>query len=83
LWEISKKVDIEQFGRLDNWDHLVYLTFHDCGWFNDDDWRALVKHAHHFKNLKSLDLSKSPSYNIDGNSITSIKDGEISQFKRL
>jgi hypothetical protein len=55
---MKKRIDLEQFLSFNNWNHLVILSFDCCGWFNDDDWRALVEHAGNFNNLKRLDLSK-------------------------
>jgi hypothetical protein len=38
---------------------IIFVNFRfGCGWFNDDDWRALVEHAGNFNNLKELNLSK-------------------------
>lgn len=48
---------MKQFLRFDNWNHLVVLSFYHCCWFNDDDWKELVKHADNFNNLKWLGLS--------------------------
>jgi hypothetical protein len=50
----KKRIDLKQFLSFNNWNHLVALSFYGCGWFNDDDWRALVEHAGNFNNLKKL-----------------------------
>jgi hypothetical protein len=55
---MDKRIDLEQFVSFNNWNHLVRLSFYECGWFNDDDWRALVEHAGNFNNLKKLSLGK-------------------------
>jgi hypothetical protein len=56
--EIKQRIDLKQFLSFNNWNHLVALSFDDCGWFNNDDWRALVECAANFNNLKKLWLSK-------------------------
>jgi hypothetical protein len=75
---------LEQFLSFNNWNHLVTLSFFYCGWFNDDDWKALVKHAGNFNNLKKLSLGKNFSDLFSGrNEISAIKEGDIEQFKSL
>jgi hypothetical protein len=53
-----KRIDLEQFLSFNNWNHLARLSFWNCDWFNDDDWKALVEHAANFNNLKELGLRK-------------------------
>jgi hypothetical protein len=55
---MRKRIDLEQLLSFNNWNHIVSLKFWVCVWFNDDDWKALVKHAENFKNLKELALCK-------------------------
>jgi hypothetical protein len=48
---MNSRINFKQFFSFDKWDHLVELSFNSCGWFNNDDWRALVEHADNFNNL--------------------------------
>jgi hypothetical protein len=66
-------MDLEQFLSFKNWHHLGKLSFFSCDWFNDDDWKALVKHADNFKNLEWLNL---------GNIFLSIFSCQQSQFNK-
>jgi hypothetical protein len=56
--EIQQRIDLKQLLSFNNWNHLVTLSFFGCGWFNDDDWRALVECAANLNNLKSLWFGK-------------------------
>jgi hypothetical protein len=71
---IQSRFDLKQFLSLNNWNHLLEFLLNRCGWFDDDDWRALVEHADNFKNLKMLNLCKN-AHNLflDQNRISSIK----------
>jgi hypothetical protein len=75
---------LKQLVSFDNWNHLGFLSFGDCEWFNNDDWRVLVEHATNFNNMERLNLSK---YFFDlfleNNKISSIKEGDIEKFKSL
>jgi hypothetical protein len=55
---VKERVDVGKLVGFDNWNHLLELSFYDCGWFNDDDWSELVENADHFRNLRELTLSK-------------------------
>jgi hypothetical protein len=54
--DIKERFELKHFISFNNWHHLVEISFHYCGWFNDDDWTVFVYHAHNFINLKVLDL---------------------------
>jgi hypothetical protein len=56
--EIKQRIDLKQLLSFNNWNHVAFLSVYECGWFNDDDWKALVEHAANFKNLEELDLGK-------------------------
>lgn len=49
---------MERLMGFKDWSHLVFLSFNCCGWFSDNDWRALVENDNSFANLKWLDLRK-------------------------
>jgi hypothetical protein len=81
---MGSKMDLNQFLSFNNWNSLSDLSFYYYGWFNNDDWRALVLHADNFKNLKHLNLRKNVEiYFLVGNRISVIKEGDIDQFKSL
>jgi hypothetical protein len=39
--EVEEKIDFKQFVKWD-WGHLFSISFYNCGWLTDDDWRVLV-----------------------------------------
>lgn len=80
---IDSRIDLKQFLDFNNWNHLTILSFGWCGWFNNDDWRALVKHADNFISLKDLYLSKNFELFLDYNKISDVKNEDIGQFKSL
>jgi hypothetical protein len=55
---MQKEIDMKKFSSFSDWNHVVYLSFYACGWFNDDCWRVLVENAENFMNLENLWLSK-------------------------
>jgi hypothetical protein len=83
LTSIRQRIDVKQFVTF-NWNHLVKLSFHCCGWFDNDDWRNLVENAENFCNVKELAFGKN---NCDiflvYNQITVINQGDLEKFKSL
>lgn len=72
------------FLNFNNWNHLVFLMFNYCEWFNDGDWRALIGHADNFSNLRELGLCKHfCDLFLVGNKIKEIKEGDIERFKSM
>jgi hypothetical protein len=49
---------VGQFSSLDNWNHVLKLSFGSCEWFADREWKAIVASAGNFGNLKTMILSK-------------------------
>lgn len=58
FYGVNSRIDMKKFSSFNNWNHVFYLSFSCCGWFNDDDWNLLVSHADNFNNLKKLILCK-------------------------
>lgn len=75
---------MKQFLTFNNWNHIQELCLSNCGWFNDDDWRTLIKNADSFSNLKQLNLCKNVhDFLLDNNKISEVKEGDIDRFKLM
>lgn len=63
-------MDLGTFLRMKDWNHLVELSFANCGWLNDQDWGKIVFWAETtFENVEFVNLCIL-IFKLGGNQIT-------------